>query len=169
MAKKKPLPAAVEYKAADGASFGDADAKIIATFLNRLYPRGATPEEVLEAAQRPDAPESLKNQFDWNDKSAAKKYRISEARKILRSINVIIKTSGKPVETRAYQAVMPVGEAHKRYMPMEIVWSTPVYANQVIEAARVEMQSWIARYENYSKLAAAVVRAKGVLNKIPPP
>lgn len=167
MAKLKPKAAAVEYKAAEGASFGDADAERIALFLNKLYPNGATPEEVLDAAQRPDAPPALKSQFDWNDKSAAKKYRINQARKVLRSINVVITTTGKPIETRAYHAVVPVGEPKKRYMAMQVVWSTPVYANQVLETARVEMESWVHRYQGYQKLAAAVASAKGVLNKIP--
>jgi len=167
MPKVKPSTPAIEYKAAEGASFGDHDAQVIALYLNKLYPGGATPEEVLEAAQRHDAPEALKNQFDWNNQSAARKYRINQARKILRSINVVIVTSGKPVESRAYHAVVPIGEPSRRYVPMQIVWNQRDLANQVIENARVEMESWVSRYQRYQRLAAAVASAKGVLNKIP--
>ncbi len=164
--KLKPAPS-VEYKAAAGSSLSDHDACAIALFLNKYYPNGATPEEVLNACELPDAPPELKKHFEWNDKKAAKRYRINQARQILRSIHVVILTDGKPVESRAYHAVVPTGEPNRRYVPMQVVWNRPDYTTQVIEAARVEMESWIARYQSYQKLAVAVRAAKGILNKIP--
>jgi len=49
-----------------------------------------TPLGVLDAAASPDSP--LHDEFDWNNDSAAHKYRISQARSLIRSVQVVITT-----------------------------------------------------------------------------
>lgn len=159
--------AQIQYRAAEGSRLSDRDAEVIATFLNKLYPNGATPEEVLQAAKRSDAPAELKSKFTWDNKKAAEQYRISEARRILRAIQVIIVSEGKEVKTRAYNSIVPHGSDHKVYVPMQIVFSTPSYASQVVEDARRELESWKAKYELYRQLAGAVKVVKTALTKFP--
>ena len=159
--------AKIRYRAAEGSRLSDKDAEIIAIYLNTLYPTGATPEEVLQAAKRVDAPPELRNKFTWDNKHAAEQYRIGEARRILRAIQVVIVSEGREVKTRAYNSIVPHGSDHKVYVPMQIVFSTPDYANQVVEDARRELESWRAKYELYKQLAGAVRVVRTALSKIP--
>ena len=75
----------MKVRAAAGAPFGDKEAKKIVELFRREFPDGeVTPKEVLEIAKNPDS--ILHRHFDWNDSSAAAKYRIIQARKIITGI-----------------------------------------------------------------------------------
>jgi len=61
--------------------------------LNRLakeHGGNLTPEIVIAAAQNPDS--ALHEQFDWDDDSAAHKWRLHQARALIRGATLIVKT-----------------------------------------------------------------------------
>ena len=59
-----------------------------------------TPQIVVEAASDPDS--LLHSLFDWDDTSAAHKYRIEQARQLLRSIRIQLTVVDRPVRVPAY-------------------------------------------------------------------
>jgi hypothetical protein len=61
--------------------------------LNRLAKKHKgrlTPEIVIEAAKDPESP--LHDQFDWDDDTAAHKWRLAQARALIRGSTLIVKT-----------------------------------------------------------------------------
>jgi hypothetical protein len=70
----------------------------------------ATAAQVVEAAADPDSP--LHPCFDWDDESAARSYRIEQARSLIRSVRVNVKTETTQVKTVAYvrDPCVPHGE-----------------------------------------------------------
>ena len=68
--------------------------------LQRLNAKGKlTPQRVVDAARKPTNP--LHPAFDWNDATAAGKYRLTQARALIRSIRVIV-SNGAERSTHAY-------------------------------------------------------------------
>jgi hypothetical protein len=59
-----------------------------------------TPEDVLNAAEDPSSP--LHGWFDWNDDTAAHKYRLEQARMLIRTITVEITTENRVLKCVRY-------------------------------------------------------------------
>jgi hypothetical protein len=59
-----------------------------------------TPEQVVETASDPDNP--LHRLFDWNDSTAAHKYRLDQARALIRSVEVRITIETRTITSVAY-------------------------------------------------------------------
>lgn len=68
-----------------------------------------TPDAVLLDAKSPKSP--LHDQFDWDDSTAAKSWRLSQARELIRSIRVEITTDTRIVSTVRYVRDPSAGEA----------------------------------------------------------
>lgn len=58
------------------------------------------PEVVVRIAE--DEKNILHSMFEWNESKAAAAYRIDQARRLIRSVNVVIKTTKTTVETVGY-------------------------------------------------------------------
>lgn len=59
-----------------------------------------TPEAVVEAARDPASP--LHNAFTWDDATAAHEQRLHEARRLIRSVRVEVRTEARTVSTVYY-------------------------------------------------------------------
>ncbi len=59
-----------------------------------------TPDAVVTAASDPE--NDLHSYFDWDDSSAATKYRIDQARKLICSVTVVIETTDKIIKIPEY-------------------------------------------------------------------
>lgn len=59
-----------------------------------------TPDAVLADAESVDSP--LHGYFDWDDTSAAHKYRIDQARTLIRSVRVVMNETKRQVSSIAY-------------------------------------------------------------------
>jgi hypothetical protein len=57
------------------------DAQIIGEYIELHFPDGVTPHQLLEVATPKSSP--IHKYFDWNDESAAHKYRLDQARGII--------------------------------------------------------------------------------------
>lgn len=68
-----------------------------------------TPDAVLLDAKSPKSP--LHDQFDWDDSSAAKQWRLQQARELIRSVRVEITTESRTVSTVRYVRDPSAGEA----------------------------------------------------------
>lgn len=68
--------------------------------IAKLHGGRLTPDDVVEDARSPSSP--LHDQFDWNDAEAAAKWRISQARELIRSVKVVINVETKEISTVRY-------------------------------------------------------------------
>lgn len=85
----------------------------------RLDQGALTPPTVVEAARPKDAP--LHPAFEWDNKTAAERYREHQARNLIRSVHVV--TEARPEPAPAYVHVS--SEEKPSYQPMELVVQSP--------------------------------------------
>jgi hypothetical protein len=140
----------MKFEAATGSRIGKDKIKIygkIIYALTQKYER-VTPELVVETAKNPKSP--LHDYFDWNDKTAAEKFRLEQARLLLRSI-IIVDHKNIEGKVRAFYNVSEPTEEGRTYVTLDRVLSEPDLREQVIEYAYAELEGWKERYKQYSE------------------
>ena len=148
-----------------GARISKKAAQVFGAAISKLAPPGhVTAEQVLEAAQNKKNP--LHKYFDWNDKSAATRWRLQQALYLLRSIDiVVVDAKGKQLSVRAFHNVV-TEDGERVFGTVDFVFNNASLSSQVIAQAKAEMEGWILRYGKYDALAKAVAKAKVVLKTI---
>jgi hypothetical protein len=104
------------------------------------------PEEVVAAAKNPNNP--LHTQFTWDDTEAAAKYRLEEARSLIRSISVLI-TPNQTEPTRAFVHTSPSG-----YKPIEIVLNQKELRERFIQDMLDELDRIKRKAQHITELAS---------------
>jgi len=142
------------YKIARGAHVSHQKAQEYGEELARLEKELGflSPENVTTAAEKKDSP--LHEVFEWNENSAARKWRLEQARNLLRSIEV--ETALKDGTTRRIRAFLNVKLVQKntperKYINVETVAKSPPLRVQIIEQAKQELIHWKERYKLYSQ------------------
>ena len=115
-----------------------------------------TPEQVLIDAKNDKSP--LHDFFEWNDTEAAERWRMNQARYLLRSIHVVLKNDdGEEEQTRFTYNVRDVpdddGEGQRVYCTIQRVLTDADIRAQVIDQAMRQLQSWRDKYRQYSEFA----------------
>lgn len=105
-----------------------------------------TPENVLEQSRPADA--LLHDCFEWDDSTAAEKYRLKQASKLIRNLSVTYyeDSSSEPKEVRAYHSVTS-HDKKADYRPVQVVLSDETMREQVLENALAELERFRRKYE----------------------
>jgi hypothetical protein len=115
--------------------------------------REVTTEEVLAAATPENSP--LHDFFDWDNKSAARKYRLWQAMRLSRCVLVRVIVKEKPVEIPQKMRVTVThedGTVRVGYMQSQRVLATPELRKQVLHDALRRAKKWRADYKFYKEL-----------------
>ena len=80
-----------------------------------------TAAQVVNEARKPDS--SLHSLFDWDDQSAAEKHRLTQARTLIRSIRVEIKTETTKVRAVGFVRNPDVDPKEQGYVSVDSVRS----------------------------------------------
>lgn len=105
-----------------------------------------TPRIVLEVARDPEHP--LHNRFEWDDSIAGQKYRLAQARELIRMAVEFVDAPAGPVKVRSFHSVNRVDGP--TYEPIAEVRADPFMSKLVLQAAERE---WKTLYQKYSHLA----------------
>lgn len=138
------------YKQRPGAVLirNDKEAQIIGSFLDREFPDGQiTPRAVVEKARNPKSP--VHKYFEWDDKKAAEKLRLVQARTLIKSIVVEIEGG---VESEAFHHVFVKENKQSEYVRTEDCLNTQELWKQVLHNALQEAKRWSERYRAYNQL-----------------
>ena len=119
-----------------------------------------TTAEVLELARNPET--ELHKCFDWDDSSAAEKWRLKQARDVCRSFVVQIETS-KTKET-TYRLVQHDSEL-KVYRPITLTVRNEDRYAQLLGQAKQELASFKNRYKSITELETVIEEIDRVLNQ----
>lgn len=155
-----------------GSRVSRADALIIGREITALERRHGeiTPESLLDTARGKGHP--LHRFFEWDDTSAAAAYRLDQARKLIRSIEIVIEHDNKPpVHVRAFvhiDAQTDDAEDSGRYVGTIRAMTAPDLRQQVVDRALGELESWRRRYEAYAELATIFRAIDSVKSKALP-
>lgn len=140
-----------KYKWADGARF-TGDAEEVGRRLDALRREASgelKPEAVVKDAQDSESP--LHEFFPWKDSEAAHQYRLEIARRLCRSIIVMV---GPEESKRPFRAFVHVSdEDGRRYMSTAEVMSDGSLRALVLKRAWEELRDWKERYARYQELA----------------
>lgn len=132
---------------------------------------GLTAQQVVNDAREDDSP--LHSYFEWSDDVAAERYRLEQARHLIRHVVVVYAESPDALPTRAYivfkhreESDPPADEA--RYLPMATVMSDETLRRRALCEALEESDAWAKRYSYLDELAdvfAALDRVKVRIKK----
>jgi len=153
------------FRVAPGARIRKADAKVLGEAFERLKSSGPlTADRVLQDAMNARSP--LHRYFEWDDQKAATQFRLEQARRLIRSIEVVLEDArGKQVPMRAYFSVKDA-EGQRGYQAMEFVFDTPDLADQVIAEAVAQLEGWKAKYQRYTWAKGAIPKVAAALRAV---
>ncbi len=134
-------------------------------FISSEFPSGfVTAKEVLKKAAPKNSP--IHKYFDWDDTSAAYRYRLWQARELIACL--VVEIDG--VETRKFVTPVAIhldsGEESKAYVDIEVARQDPDIWKQVLTQALKDATSWRARYEHLKELKNIVREIKKAEKKL---
>lgn len=147
------MPIVQTFQARQGARISHEDARIAGEFLVAQFGKvGAPARAVVDAARPEDSP--IHDQFEWDDSEAAEQYRIAQARRLVRSIEVVTFVKGAEIErVPAFERVVirdtKTKDAVPKYLNQQIVWSRADLSEQVIQRLVRETQALARRLREY--------------------
>lgn len=117
--------------------------------LSNSLDKELQPQDVVRWAKKNKRSE-IHKQMDWNDTSAANKWRMQQARLIICDISII--DSGESESLRAFHSVVVdrgTDQERRRYVPLISVTKSEDEAEQVVATAKREIADWKNRYRKY--------------------
>lgn len=112
-----------------------------------------SPQMIVNEARAESSP--LHDAFDWNDDTAAEKYRLMQARMLMTQVRVQI--SGRDYGAFTSVTIQVKNTPTRGYISTERVISDEELLQQVIDVATREIEYWQEKYNAYNEL-------KGIIN-----
>lgn len=125
----------------------DVDVQMVGEELEKIEELGEiSSEQVLEYAEKHKDSELYKC-FDWDDKSASRKYRLQQASQIICSISVEIKE--EPVEKqKVYYSVVSSESGSRKFKNIKEILKDDEEYMQLVEKAKNEFDNCREKYDN---------------------
>lgn len=107
-----------------------------------------TPENVLEKARNKGT--ELHKCFEWNDSIASEKYRLIQARDVIRHFVIVTpeKENEEPTKIRTYQ----ISSTSTVYKPTRMFLQEPDEYKTLLKRAKEELQAFKRRYKMLAEL-----------------
>lgn len=123
------------------------DAQTAGEELDRIYTKTGTldPAQIVSESRSAAAP--LHPCFEWDDATAAEKYREGQAQKLMRAIVTVVETDSGP------QAVRAIVSVAQDYRPIRVVLEDPKQAQVLLQTALKELKSFQRKYIMLTELA----------------
>lgn len=115
-----------------------------------------TPRDIVQSAKSPSSP--LHNTFDWNDTTAADKYRIVQARMLLTRIRINLEGENAPAFVNVKVIIGNVES--NRYISTEKAMSDEEMSRQVIAQAIREVEYWQDKYDSLTEVKSVINGSK---------
>lgn len=117
-----------------------------------------TPEAVVDESRPEDA--ILHGCFEWNDKTAAERYRESQAQHLIQNIvTVIVEGEDSPQPVRAFVNIQ------NDYKPMDVVIKSKDYSDEMLNKALCELKSFQNKYNGLQQLSNVFKAISSVLEE----
>ena len=121
-----------------------ADAEIVSKEIETID--NATPQSILEYAKNENT--ELHKCFDWNDTSAANKWRLQQARQIV--CNLVYKEETKNEQSTALRVFYQSSE--NKYEPTKIILTNKDEYEELLKRARQELRAFKEKYKMLTEL-----------------
>lgn len=126
-------------------------AQVAGEELDRIYKETGQiePKEVVDRSRDEAAP--LHPIFEWNDATAAEKYRENQAAGLIRNV-VIVEQPEEPQKPESPQIVRAFGHVEKTYQPMRVIMQDPAKMDALLSSAMRELRSFQMKYRSLEAL-----------------
>ena len=124
-----------------------ADAQKVANEIAEIG-ESATPQEILEKGRDPET--ELHKCFEWDDTVAAEKYRIQQARQIVRCL--VIRESEEPKSDKPEIRMFYKTSNDEGYKPTSIIMQNKDEYKKLLERAFAELTAFKNKYHSLSEL-----------------
>jgi hypothetical protein len=117
-----------------------------------------TAQAVVDAARPPDHP--LHQHFEWDEEKAAEKYRVQQARQLIRIVKLqYIDKRGEVQRMRVFHSVPdPESVSGRSYVPLEEIERSEVMTAQLRRSMEIDWRNLHRRYRQFAEFAAMVRR-----------
>lgn len=130
-----------------------------------------TPENLLEASRPTDAP--VHDEFEWNDGTAAEKYRVSQAAALIRHVviyerrdedkaepeHVVVAKDSEWNGCRAFSSLHVPGGSKERYVATAKMLGDDDMREILLGNARRELNSFVGKWQHLDELAGMLREA----------
>lgn len=125
--------------------------------LSKKLRRDVRPQDIVKDAANPQSP--YHSYFEWSDEKAGPKFRLQQARALLQNLKIIYHDEqGQECSVRKYVRVQlstPADhELRSGYVPRVRVLKTPQLRLQVVEMAKVSLESFKRRFRMFTEIEA---------------
>lgn len=151
------------YQFRAGYSLPGVTAQVVGDTLKKLEAEHGivTPAAVVSIARPRNAP--FHQCFEWDDSRAADKFRLDQARLIIRSVEVVhIMENGKQERQLGYVSIAENKPGSSAYMNTPDALKDERYSAKIIEDAKSQLLGWRRRYGHLTEMVkefASVVEA----------
>jgi type II secretory pathway component PulJ len=137
---------------------GDAELKELERIKKQNGAGMLHPEDVIREAKKASSP--LHARFEWDDAAASRKWRLAQARALIRCVKVVY-PDRKPVRYFPH-----VRSDRKGYRQHEEVLHVEQLRKSYLHQFARDVESIIDKYQNFAELSGAVKSLGGLLAKI---
>lgn len=122
-------------------------------------PEGLTPQRLVDVSRDVNAP--LHNEFEWDDSIAGEKYREQQAQKLIQHL-VIVQSSIQTERQVKLEKIekdrnfVSTGEQDTKYITLATALSEDKWRANLLDAARRDMQAFIAKYRRLKELTKVI-------------
>lgn len=110
------------------------------------------PADVVREAKAKTSP--LHKCFEWDDSKAAARFRLEQARQIIRCTVTLVGTDPTPI--RAYASLESDRASGDSYREITSVVSSRTHYEELLAQGLREANSWAARYQRFKELGGIV-------------
>lgn len=141
------------YQFRAGYSLPGVTPQVVGDTLKELEAKNSvvTPSAVVEVAKPKNAP--LHSCFEWNDSKAAERFRLDQARLIIRSVEVVrMLEGGKEERQLGFVSIAVNKPGSSAYMNTEGALRDERYSAKIIDDAKAQLLGWRRRYGHLAAL-----------------
>lgn len=132
------------------------DPDVIGSYLEKLrkvHKGELLPSDLVADAKKSNSP--LHPCFEWDDSIAGERFRLQQARGLIRSVVAVyrpVETEPKTISVRAYTHISEKGQPH--YRATDQAMSQKITRIMIVKTAWDELQQWRRRYRDLKEFAA---------------
>jgi hypothetical protein len=117
-----------------------------------------TAQAVVDAARPDDHPLHL--HFEWDDEKAGEKYRVAQARQLIRIVKLTyIDRRGDVQRMRVFHSVPdPDSVSGRSYVPLEEIERSDVLSAQLLRSMEIDWRNLHRRYKRFAEFRTMVAR-----------
>lgn len=116
---------------------------------------GLSPSSLLEASRKDGT--LLHEYFDWDDTSAAEKWRMSQAQGLILNVRVVIKETDSDHEIKE-RGFVPTPDRKSAYVSLQTAFSNEEWKKSLLNQVKTDMETFIAKYRRLQEVQSVIAQ-----------